>query len=63
MIRACARIEQLRRREGLEVAYPVFPFSPPLVLPHSRRLQQEVAPSIRVSSARLFRDGDPRRLA
>ena len=26
IIRACARLEQLHRREGLEVAYPVFPF-------------------------------------
>jgi hypothetical protein len=26
IIRACARLEQLRRRDGLEVVYPVFPF-------------------------------------
>jgi hypothetical protein len=26
IFRACVRLEQLRRREGLEVAHPVFPF-------------------------------------
>jgi hypothetical protein len=60
MIRACARIEQLRRREGLEVAYPVFPF-------HRRSYCR-----IRVTFSKkwhrlfgfhllhLFRDGGPR---